>query len=117
MAPRSENPIAKVAQKKPKPAPAEIQEDSRNIAAVTQDAALSAVEQEAARAGRVGRFLGWGQEARNWQIGVIAVVGVLIMTAIYFCARQERHSDLALAFLIQAFTGALAYFIGKSRSR
>lgn len=117
MAPRTPKTIAKSARTPPVPTKEDEQEAAREKADATRSAKLSNVELEAARAGSIGRILGWGQEARNWQIGIVAIAGILIMTAVYFFARQERHADLALTFLIQAFTGTLAYFIGKSRNR
>jgi len=117
VAQRTPKTIAKSARTPPVPTKKDVEEAAREKASATRSAKLSNVEAEAVRAGRIGRLLGWGQEARNWQIGLVAIAGILIMTAVYFFARQERHADLALTFLIQAFTGTLAYFVGKSRSR
>lgn len=116
MTPRSEKTIAKAARKKPAAAPAEIQQDSRNIKAVTDDAKLSAWEQEKARAGFFGRVLGWGAGSRvNLVFILLAFVVVVMGVALLFSSDAELKRQIVDCF--KFLGGALVGFLIRNTTK
>jgi hypothetical protein len=111
LATKSEQSIARAAKKKPNASPSEIQQDSVNKRAVNQDAQLGVWEQEVARAGFVGRWLGWGPDNKANLVFVLLAFVVVVMglELLFGDSPDTKHQILeCFKFLSGALIG---YFI------
>jgi hypothetical protein len=116
VAPRTPKTIAKSAQIPPVPTAEDVREDTREKANAAKGAKLAQAEQDAAKAGLIGRLVGWGEGSKE-NIVFLLVALLILICGIELLATSDADAKHQMGEIFKFLSGALVGFLIRGSKR